>query len=207
MIWIDLSQKIEGKMPVYPGDKEVKIKREKSFDKDGYNMYIMESSFHIGTHVDGPMHLTDSNKYINDFPIERFCGSAVLLDVRGESVISLKEDYFKNIKENDIVLLYTGWDLEYGSHKYYNEHPVISEELANFLVMKKIKMIGMDTPSPDKEPHLIHKILFENEIMILENLKDLGKLLYIDKFNVIALPLNVESEASYTRAIAYYQGY
>ena len=47
---------------------------------------------------------------------------------------------YKTIKENDIVLLYTGWDSNYGSEKYYYEHPVVSEELAKFLVMKKIKM-------------------------------------------------------------------
>ena len=207
LIWIDLSQKIENNMPVYPGDKEVSIEKVKDYYEDGFNMYVMESQFHSGTHVECPMHLSSSKKYISDFSVERFCGSAVLLDVREESIITLKEEYYKTIKENDIVLLYTGWDSNYGSEKYYYEHPVVSEELAKFLVMKKIKMLGMDIPSPDRDDHLIHKMFLVNEIFILEILKNLNKLIYIDRFDVIALPLNIESEASHTRAIAYYQGY
>ena len=111
------------------------------------------------------------------------------------------------LKENDIVLLFTGWDSFYGKEEYYTNHPVISEELAELLIKKKIKMLGMDMPSPDNGEFEIHKILFENEIFILENLTNLNKLLYNEEIQIFAQPLKIQGEASLVRAIAVYKGY
>ena len=117
MIWIDLSQKIENNMPVYPGDKEVSIEKVKDYNEDGYNMYVMESQFHSGTHVECPMHLSSSKKYISDFSVERFCGSAVLLDVResNENAIcfykaygfledGIRKNFYENPREHAILM-------------------------------------------------------------------------------------------------------
>ena len=85
--------------------------------------------------------------------------------------------------------------------------PVISEELAELLIKKKIKMLGMDMPSPDNGEFEIHKKLFENEIFILENLTNLNKLLYNEEIQIFAQPLKIQGEASLVRAIAVYKGY
>ena len=127
MVLVDLSHKIESNMPVYPGDLKVSIEKEDTLENDGFNSYIMKSGFHCGTHIDAPMHMTESHMFIGDYSTERFCGPAVLLDVRGESVISLKEEYSEKINRNDIVLFYTGWDRFYGEDGYYEDHPVLSE--------------------------------------------------------------------------------
>ena len=111
------------------------------------------------------------------------------------------------IKENDIVLLFTGWDNFYGKEEYYTEHPVVSRELAELLIKKKIKMLGMDMPSPDRDNYEIHNVLFENDIFLLENLTNLNKLLYNEEIQLFAQPLKVQSEASLVRAVAIYQGY
>ena len=113
----------------------------------------------------------------------------------------------KKIKENDIVLLFTGWDNFYGKEEYYTEHPVVSRELAELLIKKKIKMLGMDMPSPDRDNYEIHNVLFENDIFLLENLTNLNKLLYNEEIQLFAQPLKVQSEASLVRAVAIYQGY
>lgn len=98
---------------------------------------------HAGTHIDAPKHILQTDKYISDYPIERFVGNAILLDVRGESIIEVKDEYYRSIKENDIVLLFTGHDKIYGTENYYTDHPVVSEELADLLVKKKIKILGL----------------------------------------------------------------
>ena len=54
--------------------------------------------------------------------------------------------------------------------EYYINQPVIDEGLADFFVEKNIKMLGMDLPSPDNYPFEIHKKLFANNILIVENL-------------------------------------
>jgi kynurenine formamidase len=148
------------------------------------------------------MHLTPCKEYISELPLESFIGNGCVLDVRNQAIIKLKDEYNTLVKENSIVLLYTGFDAYYGTKEYYQNHPSIDIELCDFLVEKKIKMIGMDTPSPDRYPFKIHKLLFENNIYILENLTNLDQLLNIDRFEVIAFPLKINADSSITRAVA-----
>lgn len=206
MKYIDLSHEIKNDMPIYPGDIEVRLDKEKNYTKDGYNADCFFSSMHSGTHIDAPLHILN-DKYISEYSVERFIGNAVLLDVRGEKIINIKDEYYRDIKENDIVLLFTEWDSFYGKEEYYVNHPIISDELAELLIKKKIKMIGIDMPSPDREPFNIHKKLCENDIFILENLTNLNKLLYNENIQVFAQPLKIQAEASLVRVVAIFQGY
>ena len=144
MKYVDLSYDLKSEMPVYPGDIELKSNKEKDYGRDGYNIYSFLTSMHAGTHIDAPLHMYEDKKFISEYPIDRFIGNAVLLDVRGEKVIGIKDEYYRDIKENDIVLLFTGWDNFYGKNEYYTNHPVVSEELAELLIKKKIKMLGVD---------------------------------------------------------------
>lgn len=207
MKYIDLSHEIKNEMPIYPGDMKVKLNEEKDYLKDGYNSYSLSTTMHAGTHIDAPMHMHHNKKYISEYSIEKFIGNVALLDVRGEKVIGIKDEYYKVIKENDVVILFTGWDSFYGKDEYYTNHPIVSDELAELLIKKKIKMLGVDMPSPDRGTFDIHKKLFENDIFILENLTNLNKLLYNEDIQIFAQPLKIEGEASLVRAVALYQGY
>lgn len=207
MKYIDLSHEIKNEMPIYPGDIEVNLEQVNKYKEDGYNGYSLFTGMHAGTHIDAPKHILETDKYILDYPIEKFVGNAILLDVRGESIIEVKDEYYRIIKENDIVVLFTGHDEFYGKEEYYTKHPVVSNELAELLVKKKIKILGIDAPSPDMNPFDIHKKLLENNIFILENLTNLKSLLYNENIQIFAQPLKIQGEASLVRAIALYQGY
>ena len=199
---IDLSHNIKNDMAVHPYDNEVKLYQDKFLVEDKYNNFRLEIGMHAGTHIDVPMHLTDSETYINEFPLTKFMGKGCLLDVRGEDVIEYREKYDEIVRENDIVLLYTNQSSKFGTEKYYKESPIVSEKLANFFVNRGIKMLGMDLPSPDNYPFEIHKKLFANDILIIENLTNLRKILMLDNFEVIAFPLKVKAEASMVRVVA-----
>lgn len=199
---IDLSHIIENGMPVYPGDTETDLLQIKYLDEDKYNNYKLDICMHSGTHIDSPMHLTCCRQYISQLPLESFIADGCVLDVRNQEIINLKSEYDTVVKENSIVLLYTGFDAYYGTREYYENHPCMDIEFCNFLIGKKIKMVGMDIPSPDRYPFEIHKLLFKNNIYILENLTNLHRLLHIDKFEVIAFPLRINADSSITRAVA-----
>ncbi|HOJ10570.1 MAG TPA: cyclase family protein [Clostridiales bacterium] len=199
---IDLSHTIEDNMPVYPGDIRTNLFQIKYLSVNKYNDHRLDISMHSGTHIDSPMHLTESNEYISQASLEPFIATGCVLDVRNQAVIKMKAEYEKLIKDNSIVLFYTGQDKYYGMTKYYEEHPVVGIDICRFLLEKNIKMLGMDMPSPDKYPFEIHKILFANEIFILENLTNLDKLLGVENFEVIALPLKIKSDSSMARAVA-----
>jgi kynurenine formamidase len=204
MNYIDLSHNINSKMPVYPGDKEVSLLKEKELSRDYYTAYVLSTGLHVGTHVDCPMHLVSSEITISEYGLEHFAGNGVLISAEEIEEIGYKASYDKLINKGDIVLIYTGMDKIYGSDDYYIKHPYITKELAEFFVNKEIKMLGVDMPSPDFPPFEIHKLLLGNGIFIIENLRNLDKLKSVQCFEVFAQPLKIEAEASLIRAFARY---
>jgi kynurenine formamidase len=148
------------------------------------------------------MHFTDNKEYIYRAPLESFIGVGCVLDVRNEPVIEMKDQYEKLIKDNSIVLLCTGQDKLYGKTEYYEKHPVVDIDFCRFLLQKNIKILGVDMPSPDRYPFDIHKLLFENNIFIMENLTNVDKLIGVQSFEVIAFPLKIKADSSMTRAVA-----
>lgn len=201
-MFIDLTQLIINEMPVYPGDSETQLIQSKIFEKDQYSNHELSINMHVGTHIDGPMHLTNSNVYLSDFPIDTFIGEACLIDVCGKSIVDYIEDYEQIIKEGSIVILYTGHSKYFGQSNYFNEHPVLTNSFAELIVRKKVKMLGMDTPSPDKSPFEIHKLFFENNILIIENLTNLERLLNYSTIEITALPIHIKADSSLARVIA-----
>jgi len=200
---IDISRTISNGMPVFPGDMQVNLTKYNSLETDGFVSYRLDSGLHIGTHIDAPMHMVHDKRLMSDFDISNFIGKGVLLNVVGESPIIMKSDYEQIIHENSIVLLYTGHDrFWYDSpEKYYTKYPSIDPLLAEFLVSRKIKILGMDMPSPDHAPFNIHKIFLGNDIFLLENLTNLQLLDDISDFEVMAFPLKITAEGSFVRAV------
>ena len=200
---IDLSQKIYNNMPVHPYDEAAVVVQSRFIKEDKYNNTQVSMGMHIGTHIDAPNHLIEDGKKIQTYDLVHFMGKSCVIDVFGEKIIQLKEEYKDKIKNHDIVLLYTGYGDYFNKKEYYSENaPVLSKEFAEYLVKKQIKMVGMDLPSPDRYPFDVHKVLLENDVLIIENLTNLNKLLDVKHFVFYAMPLNIDAEASITRAIA-----
>lgn len=202
MKYIDLSYEIESNMPIYPGDGEVSLDFTKNYEEDGYTYSILKTGMHVGTHIDCPMHITEDKKYISEFTLDNFIGDGVILDVRGETEIILKEEYNYILEDKEIVILRTGYEKYYGKNEYYENHPIISEELVQLFINKNIRMVGFDMPSPDRYPFHIHKNLLRNGIFILENLCNLDKINKEESFKIIAFPLKIKGEGSLVRAVA-----
>lgn len=198
---IDISHVLDETTPIYPGDYKTILSRYATLEKDYYNAYLLQSCLHTGTHLDMPMHLLDDPKTAAEFPLEHFMGKGVLLDVRGEMLIDMKPEYQDLVDENDIVLLYTGFEENYQTDSYFTQHPAVSDTLAQFLISKKIKLLGMDMTSPDAPPFPIHKSLLSAGIFVLENLTNLQSLIGLASFEVMAFPLKISAEASFVRAV------
>ena len=200
---IDISRTISNGMPVFPGDAEVNLIKRSSLETDGFVSYRLDIGLHVGTHIDAPMHMVDDKRFVSDFDISKFIGKGVLLNVAEENPIIMKPDYKQIISEDSIVLLHTGHDRFWSEspEEYYGNYPSVDPSLAEFLVSKKIKMLGMDMPSPDHAPYNIHKILLENDIFLLENLTNLQVLEGVSEFEVMAFPLKITAEGSFVRAV------
>jgi kynurenine formamidase len=199
---IDLTMEITDGMAVYPGDDAVKLFQTKFYKNDGYANHRLETGMHIGTHIDAPMHMTDSKVTVADIQLERLIGRGILINAVGSRLIDKSEEYEALIEEDSIVIIHTAYDKHFGTEKYFTDHPVISEELAELLVKKKVKAICIDTPSPDKYPFKIHKLLLESRIVIVENCTNLNALSKNVNYEVFIVPLNLKTDGSMARVFA-----
>jgi len=199
---IDLTHTICSGIAVFPGDDPVQLDQIRTLEKDGFNNFRLSTGMHVGTHIDGPMHMTSDTRLMAELPIEMFAGKGVLIDVRGEMIIEYRESFRKIIRPQSIVLFYSGMDRHFGEPGYFTSYPDITEELARFLADQHVKIVGLDWVSPDHEPYAIHPILFSSDVLILENLTHLDELLDVANFEVFAFPLNIEADSSVVRVVA-----
>jgi len=200
--YIDLSHPISDSMPVYPGDPKVSLLQTASLEAEGHTDFTLTYGMHLGTHLDGPMHLTSSLTRIADLPLERFAGKGFLFNVVGQKIIDLPESAFSHVTPGSVILFYTGFDLYFGQKQYYQSYPCFSENTAHELVKQQVKIVGMDSPSPDYEPYNIHHILLNNHVLILENLTNLSALLPYREFELLAFPLRIKADSSPVRVVA-----
>lgn len=199
---IDLSHTIHPALAVYPGDDPVQLEQIRTLEQDGFVDFRFTTGMHVGTHIDGPMHMTSDNRLMSQLPLERFAGKGVLVDVRGEQMIEYRE-YFRTLfGADDIVLFYSGLDALFGTPQYFTAFPCITDELARFLADQQVKMVGIDWASPDHYPYSVHTILLENKIFIIENLINLSQLLHETNFEIFAFPLKIEADSSAVRVVA-----
>lgn len=190
-------------MPVFPGDPQPLLDQVASIDKDSFNDHKLTTVMHIGTHIDAPFHMIASGKTIDQFPPEKFFGPGVLVDVRGKQKIDASGLESIDIQTGSVVLFFTGFGEKYRSKQYFENCPELTVDGANTLVRLGVKMVGMDMLGPDlDQPWKIHKILLGNEILILENLVNLGQLLDVGNFEVMAFPPKLQADASPVRVIA-----
>lgn len=202
MNYIDLSHTFKEQMPVFPGDSNAELKQVAFFEENGYNSFYLQSGMHVGTHIDAPFHMHPNGKKLSEIAPEHFFGKAKIIDVRGQQQINSAILDTVEIKSGDILLLYTAHDKHYRTDRYYKNFPVITIDFAELLIEKGIKILGLDSPSPDDYPYTVHKLLFASNILIIENLMGLSKLLGIREFELIALPVKFYSAGAPVRVIA-----
>jgi kynurenine formamidase len=189
-------------MPVHRYDNKMNLYLDKTIKDDTFNNSRLDISMHTGTHIDISSHLIDNKKAIADIDINHFAGSGKIFDVRGKEIIKEGDFSHNTICKDDIVIFCTGHSSNYYQEHYFINYPVIHPDTINVLIKKEIKLLGIDTPSPDKYPFEEHIKLFQNNITILENLTNLEQLLTIERFDIYAFPLKIRAEGSIVRAVA-----
>ncbi|PZG13542.1 cyclase family protein [Nonomuraea aridisoli] len=178
---VDLSVPIETGMPVYPGDPQVSVGPALTVADDGVNVLRLHLGSQSGTHVDAPYHVDDALPALDELPLERFWGPAVVVDARGlppRSPIG-PEPFEAVVRAGAIVLVATGWSAHWGS-EHYPAHPYLTEEAALMLVEAGVRTVGIDALSVDPTPaddFPAHRVLCGAHAVIAENLTGLDRLL------------------------------
>jgi kynurenine formamidase len=201
MRYIDLTHTFKQNMPVYPSDPKSELKQTAFVNKNGYNDFQITTNMHVGTHMDAPFHMLQNGKRLSEYPIDHFFGKGHLIDAREKSIdADLLEG--KQITKGDIVLIMTGFSSKFGGPDYYESYPEIKEGFASKIIELGVSIVGIDTPSPDRPPFSIHKLLLKNNVLIIENLNNLESLLNHEQFTITALPAKFDCEAAPVRVVA-----
>jgi arylformamidase len=113
------------------------------------------------------------------------------------------------VSRGDILMLHTGWDEKFESAEY-NLHPYLSVEAAEWMVKRGVKLFGIDCITVDLPTPLrpkgfdfpVHKMLLGNNVLIAENVTNLGKIVG-KRTRILALPLKIKgSDAGHARIVA-----
>jgi kynurenine formamidase len=176
------------------------------------------TSEHGGTHLDAPVHFSQSGQPVDGIPLDRFVGPAFVIDVIAQS--QLDNDYQVTVDDftrwereqgrippEAIVLIRTGFSQRWPDAERYlgtaergeagvrNLHfPGLHPETARWLVANRpVKAIGIDTASIDHGQSTLfetHRTLFASNIPAFENLTGLERL-PLRGATVVALPMKI----------------
>jgi len=209
---IDLTFSISSNLPSFPGSPQPQSIPWSNLKTDGYNLELLLLSSHSGTHMDAPYHFIETGSKINQIPVNRFVCNAILIKIKKSSNqlitfkdIRLFEKKHGMIPKSSTVIFHTGWQKNMKKDSFFKKNPGLSASAANYLVSKKINLVGIDSPSIDigkDSKFLIHRLLLKNNILIVENLCNLDKIKKI-YFKLLVLPLKLkDATGSPVRAIA-----
>jgi len=180
---------------------------------------VMES--HISTHVEGPSHYVDAialkegvGKDLSQLPLISYFGEAVLVKcdkIPDNSPITVDHLKDAGVREGDIVIIGL-------SGRAGQAAPYMSDEATRWLADLPIKMIGFDrtigienrvrlsgvTDARERlEGMLLHKMMCENDIPIIEVLANLEQLKRT-RFFLFAFPAYLTGLESFPiRAVAF----
>jgi len=230
--YIDLSHSLDSATVIYPGDPEYSMTPHASHMKDGYSVHRLSLGTHTGTHIDAPYHFFADEKTVEKIPIDDLIGPALVIDLSGsieEQPLNEREritwdhlrPYTHLMQPGCILLINTGWSkLHYKTPKY-RDHPYIAPGVASELLEKGIRVVGVDTLSPDETPSSssdhetadgfgFHEKFLGGGGLIAENVTNLEKLIEAQKSSqgrswiVNLVPLKVVGgDGSPVRAFAY----
>ena len=201
-MFFDLSHRLNSHTPIFPGDDSVELIQTRRISEDQYNNFRLTMSVHTGTHLDTPRHFFEKPGSVAEDPLTHFCGPAVVFNCLNTPVIELTTQMEQQVNEGDIVLIRTGFDFHWRTDAYFRDYPVMADSLAEFLVDRRVKIVGVDCPGPDKYPYPLHVKFFNANIYLLENLCELAPLIGKENIEVFAFPLKIESDASPVRVVA-----
>ena len=166
---IDLSLTISESIPSFPGSPKPQFIHWSNIKDDGYNLELLFLSSHTGTHLDAPYHFVKNGLKINQIPLDRLIGKAILIKLKKtkntpitKSDIKLFEKKNGKIPNHSSIFFFTTWQKNLKNNNYFTENPGLDISSAKYLASKKINLVGIDSPSIDlgkDESFNVHHIL------------------------------------------------
>lgn len=190
---IDISVAFDTRTPPWPGDTPFSCGWAWAMaDGASVNVSKWETSPHVGTHADAPLHVLRGGAGADALPLAPFIGPVRVADVRHLSgaitLAQLKDAGWKPGTQR--LLLRTGQSTAIG--RFPVQWPALAPETAAALVADGLQLLGVDCPSVDDRESKtldVHRTLFGGHCYVLENL-DL-EAVHAGEYRLYAPPLKV----------------
>jgi arylformamidase len=189
---IDISRTITAGAPVFPGDPPLRIESHSRIASGAAcNMLRLECTNHILTHLDAPNHFFDGGATLDELPLARFAGPALVIDSPSREI---PPEALPADPAGLNVLFRTG-----------REDGYLSPAAAAALASRGANLAGIDSLSVDpldSQDFAAHRTLLGNGVLILEGLDLAG--VAPGRYTLIALPLKIErADGSPVRAVLF----
>lgn len=187
---VDITQTILIGKVYRTGSKALEVNEVTRFSRSGSGYKTMSFScdtHNMGTHID----VMGTDVVLEN---ERLISEGIKFDVTGitDREILLSDLDLSIVKEGVYVFFQTGWDEYVKDDEKYSKHPEIAFEVLEYLINKKVNMIGIDTLGLGlgKNHGVADSYLAKNNIYAIENLCNLKDI--PNEFKVYCLPVKIE---------------
>lgn len=193
----DVSVTISPDMPVYPGDPGVGLERVKKIEEGANsNVSHLDLGVHTGTHVDAPYHFLQDGPGVDILPLKMLTGRVYVLHLPEVDLVTASV-----LKEAEIPLrtkrvLFKTRNSDYWANQenqFQSDYVGISPDGAEYLVDRKIQLIGVDylSVAPYKNSRPTHEIFLKAGTIIIEglNLSEVPQ----GRYTLYCLPLKLKN--------------
>ncbi|MGQ0838991.1 cyclase family protein [Actinokineospora sp.] len=201
---VDLSHPVRHGMITYPGLPGPEISAHLS-RAASQATYAPGTEFHIGrismvantgTYVDSPFHRFDGGTDLAGLPLERLADlDAVVVRVALDGARAIdRAALLGHEVAGRAVLLHTGWAAHWGTPAYFEGHPFLTADAADWLVERGAALVGIDSLNIDDTAggtRPAHTALLAAGIPIAEHLRGLDAL-PVAGFRFHAVPAPIE---------------
>lgn len=211
--WIDLTYPLSADVPRVASFAPPAFTRIAEMPDKPLNVTRMDTIVHMGTHLDAPRHFFLDGPAMEAIPLDRMMGRGVVVRIEKAAYGVIEpadlERASPGIEAGDIVAIDTAWGPRWGTPEW-DRQPCLSVEAARWLLDKRVKMLAVDTPTPDLPLDRrsadftwpVHRALLAHGVLIAEQLANLGELAgQRVEFTFGALPI-AGSDGSPARVLA-----
>ena len=201
---VDLSHNVEHGMITYKGlpapiicDFLSREESRKHYSAGTeFNIGKIEMVANTGTYVDSPFHRFADGIDLSELPLESLADLEGVIVRATELGRAITAQAFSGIDvKGRAVLVQTDWSRHWRTDQYFEGHPFLTKDAAEFLVEKGAAFVGIDTYNIDDTSdgtRPAHTTLLGNNIPICEHMCGL-ELLPASGFRFHAAPVKVKA--------------
>jgi len=198
--WIDVTRPLREGIPVWPGDVPFRMDLRQD---NGVIIGSLSSTFHVGTHVDAPLHLGRGGEAVDAIPLGRLMGPAEVVRAPGPGARVGRDELPPSWRPQAPRVLFATESFPADATEIMGGFRGLAVELIQFLAGCGVVLVGVDTPSVDpmdSEKLEAHRALAAAGMIWIEGLLLDG--VPEGLYHMVALPLALMgAEASPTRVV------